>query len=328
MLLIACCPFATRGRTACGRTRRGRATLQELFSKRNLVLFVLAVIPTVVGSVYLYEELKPQPPRLRTTIPINRNSLLSHRFAGPCMGCHRIDEVGPVAMSRDNMQLFRLSPGEQRLLAAGQRVEVPTPAQVLRMPAILRDDILPHTFVGVCSNCHTVLAIRPSGRFMRRAMGRAYQPLATANLGAEQVARGGAVEDHRGESLRNFWGVVALILFGLLCAYIFVRYLMRTDPKRYKGKFKIKRWFTIHEWSATAFCIAAVLHWHYSVRGNVMLHTALALTLWLSAAGFVLRYRMSRGQQRKNVALLHSQRWLFWGLIALLVVGHLFSDFD
>lgn len=302
--------------------------MPTMISRQNLVLAILAVIPLVIGAVYLYEELNTPKPKLRTTIPINRNSLLSHRFAGPCMNCHRIEEVGPVAMNRDNMPLFRLSPREQRLLVAGQRVDVPNPAQVLRMPAILRDDILPHTFVGVCSNCHTVLAIRPSTGFMRRAMGRAYQPLVGAKMGAEQIARGGAFEDHRGESLRNFWGVVALILFGLLCIYILVRYLMRTDPKRWKGKFKIKTWFTVHEWSATAFCVAAVLHWHYSERGNVLLHTALVVTLWLSAAGFVLRYRMARKQQRKNVALLHSQRWLFWGLIALLVVGHFFSEFD
>lgn len=297
-------------------------------TKQNFVIIVLVVIPLIAGLVYLYEEYSSRTPKVRTSIPINRNSLLSHRFAGPCMNCHHIQEVGPVAMSRDNMQLFNLSPQQQRLLMAGQRVEVPSPLQILRMPAILRDDILPHTFVGVCSNCHTVLALRPSTTWMRRAMSRAYQPLATANMGAEQIARGGVLESHRGESLRNFWGAVALILFGILCIYIFLRYLMRTDPKAYKGKFKLKTWFTIHEWSATAFTVAVLLHWHYSQRGNVLLHTALVVTLWLAAAGFMLRYRIAKKQLRKKVALLHSQRWLFWGLIVLLVVGHFFSEFD
>jgi hypothetical protein len=243
------------------------------------------------------------------------------------MNCHRIQDVGPITMNRGNMNLFRLSPQEVRLLMAGQQVQAPSVVQQLRTPAITRSDPLPHPFVGVCSNCHVVLDIRPSKAFMQKSLQRAYQPLASMGLGAEAVRRGGTMESHRRELWRNVWGFVALFLFMGSTIYVGMRFLIQSDKKRWGKAFKLKKWFTLHEWCASAFTVAAILHWHYSDRGNNFLHVALLAAIWLTTAGYVLRYRMAHPSTRKPVKLVHSQRMIFIALVLLLVVGHFFAEF-
>lgn len=304
----------------------GTTRARELFSRGNAGLLLVLVIPLVAAGWYLYLLHTPTP-RVKTRTVITRNSLLPHRFAGPCINCHKIKEVGPVTMNRGNMRLFRLMPMEQRLLAAGQRVDAPSAAQRLRMPAITRDDVLPHRFVGVCSNCHVVLDVRPSSAYMKRAFSRAYAPLMSSGLTNEQIARAGAHESDRRELWRNVWGFFALVLFCVSSIFVVIRMLVRGDPKRYRGRFKIKKWFTVHEWASTAFFGAALAHWHYSDRGNNLLHLALIVSAWLTVAGFAMRYRLTEGAAKKSVRLLHSQRALYFGLIVLLLVGHLFAEF-
>jgi hypothetical protein len=244
------------------------------------------------------------------------------------MNCHRIQEIGPVTMNRDNMQLFALTEQQRRLLLAGQRVEVPSLAQRMRTPAIWRDDILPHSYVGVCSNCHLLLNVRPGDAYWSRAMRRAYQPLQTQGWPRERIARGGVREYDRRELYRNLWGFAALGFFSLACVYVVLRILMQRYPKALKGKVKIKPWFQVHEWCSLGFTTSAIMHWYYSVRGNNFLHVALLLVIWLTVAGYVLRYRMSEKGLRKNVRLLHSQRFFFFGLVFLLVIGHFFAEFE
>ena len=229
-------------------------------------------------------------------------------------------------MNKDNMKLFNLSLDQRRLLVAGQRVEAPSVLQRLRVPAIKRTESLPHPYVGVCSNCHVVLDVSPSNAMAQRAMGRAYQPLLMSNMSQERIAKGGTRQQDR-EFWRNLFGFVALGLALVACVYIFMRFLMARYPAAVKGKFKIKPWFTIHEWCSSGFCIATVLHWYFSDRGNNFLHIALFIVLWLTAAGYVLRYRMAEKTTQKSLRLLHSQRWLFVGLVLLLVVGHFFAEF-
>src|SRR5262245_23258599 len=141
--------------------------LTAAVTRHNFALLALVIVPALLGGLYIWSIGAPavQP---RTSAVINRNSLLPHRFVGVCENCHRVLEVGPVEMSRDNMHLFKLAPMEQRLLVAGQRVDAPTVTQRMRVPAIFRDDLLPHSYVGVCSNCHEVLNVRPTSDFMRR----------------------------------------------------------------------------------------------------------------------------------------------------------------
>jgi hypothetical protein len=287
----------------------------------------MLAVPVVLALGYVVWELHNPNPRVKTSTVINRNSLLPHRFAGACLNCHKIQEVGPISMSERNMMLFRLTPQDQRLLQAGQRVEAPSVTQKLRMPAILRADPLAHRFVGVCSNCHVVMDVRPSEAFMTQAMRLAYQPLTGLGMSTERIRRGGVREDHSRELFRNIWGFIALAFFVPACGYILIRALTRADPKKYKGKFKIKRWFVLHEWLSSGFCLAAILHWYYSDRGNNFLHVALLMVIWLTLAGYVLRYRMAIRETQKNVKMVHTQRFLFYALVGLLVVGHFFAEF-
>jgi hypothetical protein len=296
-------------------------------AKNWSAIVLLIVIPTLGTLGYVLWELHTPRTTVRTPVPITRNSLLPHQFAGVCENCHRVIEVGPVEMSRDNMRLFNLTQGERQLLVAGQRVDAPSLLQRARVPAITRSDSLPHPFVGVCSNCHIVLDVGPSPELAQASMQRAYRVLVPADIGNERVARGGTHEREGREFLRNLFGFLALALFLCASVYIGMRFLMKTWPETYKGKFKIKPWFVTHEWASTAFCMAAILHWYYSDRGNTFLHAALLIVIWLTVAGYVLRYRVTHSQTQKNLRLLHTQRGLYLGLIILLVVGHLFAEF-
>src|SRR5262249_24096417 len=124
------------------------------------------------------------------------------------------------------------------------------------------------------------------------------------------------------------FGFIALGLAFVACVYVFMRLLMNRFPEATKGKFKIKPWFTAHEWASSGFCIATILHWYFSDRGNNFLHISLFLVIWLTVAGYVLGYRMADHKTtQKGLRLLHSQRGLFVALILLLVVGHLFAEF-
>ena len=299
-------------------------------AKNWMAFVVLLVVPIVGTASYLLWELHTPRTIVRTPITITRNSLLPHRFAGVCENCHRVLEIGPVDMNKDNMRLFNLTAEQRRLLVAGQRVEAPSLLQRVRVPAIARGDSLPHPYVGVCSNCHIILDFAPSPAFAQSSMRRAYQPLAlgnTGNMGSEWVTSGGVREREGREFLRNLFGFVALGLFLCASVYIGMRFLLRSYPDKFKGKLKIKPWFVAHEWCSTAFCLAAILHWYYSDRGNTFLHVALLIVIWLTLAGYVLRYRVAQNETQKNLRLLHTQRGAFIGLVVLLVIGHFFAEF-
>jgi hypothetical protein len=243
------------------------------------------------------------------------------------MNCHTIEEVGPVPMNKANGHLFKLTAKQRQLLMAGQRVDVPSPLQRLRTPAILRDDVFPHDYVGVCSNCHLILNIRPRKEFFTAAMQQAYLPLQTGVMSRDRLVRGGERERHDREFYRNIWGFVALCLFLVSIVYIGIKTMIRID-RNYAKKFKIKKWFTAHEWASSGFAAAAVFHWYYSDRGNNFLHLALIIVLWLTGAGYVLRYKLAEKDAKQNVRLVHTQQYLFYGLITLLVVGHFFAEFE
>lgn len=303
-------------------------TGRGVVTKRSAVVgLVLFVVPLAALGTYLW-QLRDRRPQTRTSVILNRNSLLPHHFAGACVSCHRIRDVGPAAMSADNAELFSLTTQQRRLLATGQRVDVPSVAQRLRMPPILRSDPLPHPYVGVCSNCHQIMAVRPSAASMERAMSRAREPLGASGLDARHTRLAGGPEARWRATWRNVWGIAALALFALTCVYVAMRMLLASDRSRWKGRFALKKWLVVHEWAATGFCAAAIMHWYYSDRGNNLLHLALCVVLWLTLAGFVLRHRVVHKELKKNVRLLHSQRFFFFGLVGLLVAGHFFAGFD
>jgi hypothetical protein len=202
-------------RTTRSQPPRRAASVLASALRTRLVAIGLIVVPASALALAAIWRLHGANPEIGSPLPINRNSLLPHRYAGPCVNCHRIVEVGPIAMNRDNLHAFRLSTQEQRLLSAGQRVEVPTISQLLRIPAITRNDGLPHPYVGVCSNCHVVLDVHSSPALMARAMQLARQPLVGSDLAPAAIARAGVRVDPERASHRVAWGWVALPLLVL-----------------------------------------------------------------------------------------------------------------
>jgi len=252
------------------------------------------------------------------------------------MNCHHIRELGPVSMSTRNMHMFNLTPRDRDLLNAGQQVQVPGVAQQLQTPAIFRTDDLPHPYVGVCSNCHVVLNIRPTAAFMEAALRQAYKPLPIPTGlprtwdRAETASVSGPIDSATPdrEIYRSITGFIAALLFLFSCVYVVMRQLMRWRPEHYRGRFDLKRWLYMHQWLSVAFAAVSVLHWYFSDRGNNLLHVSLLVILWLTGAGLLLRYRVRSRQVRKNVRLVHTQRLLFAGLVVLLIVGHVVSSLE
>jgi hypothetical protein len=297
--------------------------LTPAFRKRILVLALIA-LPGSGLALAVFWRLHGASPEIRAPLPINRNSLLPHRYAGPCVNCHRVVEVGPIAMNSENLSAFRLTPQEQRLLAAGQRVEVPTVSQLLRIPAITRADGLPHPYVGVCSNCHVVLDVHPSPELMVRAMQLARQPLVGSDLAPALIASAGVRVDQDRARRRIGWGWVALPLLLLTSVYVGLKRLVRARPG---SRRLLEPWLAVHVWAGGAFAVAASLHWYYSDRGNNFLHLALLGIVWMAAGGSVLLWRRTRHGPGSGGLLLHTQRFVFLALIALAVAGHLLAAF-
>lgn len=293
--------------------------------KRLVAAFgLLLILGLIALSIFLH---RPHD-KAATGIVIDRSALLPHRFAGVCMNCHLVREVGPVAKNRVtmNQQLVNgqwVSPLEQASIRAGMRVDVPTVAQRIAAPSLVTTANLPHHFVGVCSNCHEILDAKPSPVFMQEAFALARQPLNFANLG--QLAASGHTHDEAREMARDFWGYIALIFLLISFGYVVLKRLIASYPERFRRRFSLKRWLVVHEWSAFGFTLCAILHWYYSTAGNTLLHLSLVVTLWLSLAGFMLRQRLLRGKARQSLRLLHSQQLLAYLLIVLLIVGHLVS---
>lgn len=300
-----------------------------MVTKQTLSLVVLLGLPVLVGCLLLWELHTPSP-AVRTPVVINRNALLPHDFAGPCINCHRIAELGPTELNTHNMLAYNLTARERELVDAGQRVVLPTVAMRIRTPAILRDDLLPHSYVGVCSNCHVVLDVRPSASYFDNALASARTPLPVFQSAHPGPTVDGSL-DHHGfelrEDLRSLFGFVSLVLFFVSAVYVVMRILLRRDPKRWRGRLDLKKWIKIHEWTSVGVCLSAMVHWHYSDRGNNFLHVSVLVLFWLAAAGFTMRARsLSNRSARKGVRLVHTQRYLFVGLIVLLVLGHVLVD--
>lgn len=294
-------------------------------AKQGVALFFLIGGPVLLGALLLWELHTPSP-ATRTPVVINRNALLSHGFAGPCMNCHTIEDVGPMELSARNMGAFNMTARDRWLLESGQRVVVPDLLMRVRVPALTRDDIMPHDYVGVCSNCHVILDVRPSPAHFEAARRNALRTLGAANARrpGPSVHPGERRSEHD-EVIRMVSGFIALLLFVLSTGYVVLRNLLRRDPSRWRGRFKLRDWMRYHQLASIALLGVVLVHWCYSDRGNTPLHLAMVILFWLGAAGFAMRKNaLTHALARKGVQLVHTQRYLFVALIVLLVVGHLF----
>ena len=303
-----------------------RKKVQRWVSRKTaqrIAFFFLLGGPAVLCAVFFWELHTPDP-ATRTPVVINRNALLPHGFAGPCMNCHTIQDVGPMALAVSNMAAFTLSPRDRELLQEGQRVVVPDLLMTVRVPALTRDDVMPHDYVGVCSNCHIVLDVRPSAAHFDAALENARRPLAARFAQRPGPTINPSDRRSRGDELiRTVSGCVALFLFILSTGYIVARNLIRRNPKRWRGRFELKDWMKYHQLSSIALMGVVLVHWYYSDRGNTLLHLGVIVLFWLGAAGFAMRKNaLTHKVARKGIRLVHTQRYLFIALIALLVLGH------
>lgn len=307
-----------------------RPSLGAQARRRKALALLLAIASPAALCVAVLWVLHHPNPRVIAPVAIDRNSLLPHHYAGPCMNCHRINEIGPVSINANNMNAFALSPMERQLLRAGQRVDVPGLSQKLRIPAITRTQNLPHSYVGVCCNCHVVLDVHPTPEFMNEALRMARVPLSIKASDAVLTARGGAVWDATRERNRRGWGYVALFTLVTAVAAAAVRRAQfaraghaPSDSKEHGNAMCL----TIHGWAAATFCVAAMFHWYYSDRGNNLLHLALVLLSAISAVGVLLRHRLFTDTASGSRILWHVKRSAVVLFIGLLVFGHLFSGF-
>jgi hypothetical protein len=292
-------------------------------TRQNLILLVLVILPLVGIFGYVMFLLHTPNPQHRTPVVLDRSSLLPHRYAGPCMNCHRIQPSTPIAINTQNASRLRLTDRDRILVYAGQRVDRPPVGLGTVTPAITRIDILAHSYVGVCSNCHVVLDIHPSPLFMKKAMLRAQQSLLDGRLTPDEVAHGGAQLDRTRALIRDACGYAALLFLALSSVFMVLRGLPRDEsgaPPRWRD------WLVVHEWSAVGFALATFAHWYYSDRGNNFLHVALVLIAWLTIEGLLLRARLAKGSAHRNLRMVHTQRVLFFAVAALLVMGHLLSN--
>lgn len=300
-------------------------------TRRKRFALLLAIGAPLALGLFVFWTLHHPTPRVIAPVAIDRNSLLPHVYSGPCINCHRIIEIGPAAINAGNMGSFRLTPIERQLLLAGQRVDVPGISQKLRIPAITRTHILPHDYVGVCSNCHVMLDVHPSREFMYYAMKSARQPLLGRGALAEDTARGGAIWDATRSQSRREWGFVTLIALVISALAMIVRRVELARAGEGSAERRRRRFasacLTIHEWSAAAFCAAAAPHWYYSDRGNNFLHVGLVVLGGLLVGGALLHHQVVSEGKPASPLLLLGQRFLFVVFVGLLVVGHLFVDF-
>lgn len=297
-------------------------------TRRKARAFLAALAAPAALFAFVLWTLHHPNPRVIAPVALDRNSFLPHHYAGPCLNCHRIKEIGPVAINAGNMASFPLSPIERQLVLAGQRVDVPDLTQKIRIPAITRVQNLPHAYVGVCSNCHVELDVHPSPEFMNQAMRNAWQPLLGQGTDPAHTARGGAIWDETRARNRIVYGFVALATLLIAAAALVAR---RVEAHRWRADAARQRrvvavCLAIHGWSAMMFCVAATLHWYYSDRGNNFLHLALVLLSGLAAGGIVLRHRLfSEDGASNSRILLHVHRFTFAAFVGLLVLGHLFA---
>lgn len=293
----------------------------SIVGRQYAILLALVVAPPVAVLGYVFWLLHTPDPELHTTIVIGRSSLLPHRYAGPCMNCHSVRKDTLVPINRQNLATMALPQRDRLLVLAGQRVDPPRP--LVLTPAITRIDILPHSYVGICSNCHVELDIHPSPVYMARSLQRAHQPLLDGTLSPIEIAYAGAHIDRRRGALRNLIGYAAIVTLLLLCGFIGARWIRRglgipVGP--------LKRWLALHEWCGILFALLTTLHWILSDRGNNPLHLALLVVVWLALEGALLRFLMVKGPTHRSPGLVHTQRVVFASLLALLLVGHLLSN--
>ncbi|MBF0199666.1 MAG: hypothetical protein HQL32_18255 [Planctomycetes bacterium] len=293
------------------------------YNIRDSLISTSMLIALFVGTLfiahYVFFVEKPEP-MVQKVIP--RTTLLKHPFAGVCTNCHDISHSHPVALNKHNMNNFTLTFFEKQLLIAGQEVVVPNADILARAPALTREDILPHKFMGVCSNCHSTFKFPASKAYIRKSMITARKPLDPMAVNSDLIARGlSNVQTPMQKFFRVLFGGLAVIMMALNSIFVIIRLLLRRNPEKYSAMFDSKTGFQLHIYSAVALLISFALHIAFSVEGNNFLHITIILLPWLFAIGCILKYRMGKGLSI-NIRLAHSQQILYCVLLILLVIGH------
>ena len=90
--------------------KKGEPLLKKFYG----LIGVISIL--TIGYWVVVMPLHNAQPRMMTNEIITRNSLLEHRFAGICMNCHMIQEIGPVPINRENMPMLPLDRKERMLV--------------------------------------------------------------------------------------------------------------------------------------------------------------------------------------------------------------------
>lgn len=310
-----------------------RLATSALPGKRNFIALLCFTIlsVTLCGGTAIAQAQGWQPVRRRSWVPrwipsVSRSSLLPHRFAGICMNCHAILGGTPRPIDRRSLERATgLSASERALVQAGQQVRTPTIISDIKAPLIGRNAVLPHKFWGVCSNCHSILhaGTGPSPTQIRLGMGRAQEGLLAMQLSDEQISYATPnIEINARGYASYFFGVCAFLFFLATMIYPAMEVAAARNAKKYAGTFDLRKWSNIHQCAALGFTGCALLHWFFSPRGNAILHFGLLLAIATAISGVAYKAESIK-TRRPLVGWLHTQRYLTYLMIGVVLAGHL-----
>jgi len=254
--------------------------------------------------------------------------LLPHHYVGTCKRCHTIRDTVVTPVDIDTVNRLPLTANERALVTSGQRVLTPTPGHVALAPVLQPDAILPHAFVGVCSNCHWVVDLGLGPPPSPAQLGLAHRALTNRGFTASEIAHAQPVRDYGLRTpLHLISGVVALALFLLSVVYVVLKIrgaaLPRAARRAYAKRVHLKTWFRVHEWASVGFAVAVVVHWALGTRGNALLHVSVILVVLLAASGLLHRYKVGTAAVKAPARWVHTQRFFTCLLLVAVVVGHL-----
>jgi len=120
----------------------------------------------------------------------------------------------------------------------------------------------------------------------------------------------------------EFMGTLAAVLFIAANAYYPARVIAKNYLPRSRGvRSFFKRYLRLHIFLNLLALWALLVHDYYADERNIILLASMLATLWLIVVGLMMHYHFSK-IARKHLRLLHTQQFMFFVWIVLIVVGH------
>jgi hypothetical protein len=126
------------------------------------------------------------------------------------------------------------------------------------------------------------------------------------------------------EEVSSFCGIVGAILFTVANAY----YPARLIAKKFKPWPKeitvfFRKYLKAHIYMNMIAFVAVTLHGHFAEERPVLLEVCYLVTVFLTAEGLLMYYRVVPSMQKK-LRMLHTQQTMFVVWVILIVLGHSF----